>query len=153
MISVFVVIKLDEVQPATHGHNIVVKVIEKKLVLDKTRTNGEELRIAECLVGDETATALFTARNGMKKVHGSIRDIWEDRIRCSHLAVSNVNSKGRNLRSQTMIDKRRMAVEEKFYFDPRRRLTLGFFRVFLSSPFLSVLTLRLTSTPCIMAGP
>eukprot|EP00188_Purpureofilum_apyrenoidigerum_P000194 Plantae.Rhodophyta-Purpureofilum_apyrenoidigerum.ctg1076.p2 GENE.Plantae.Rhodophyta-Purpureofilum_apyrenoidigerum.ctg1076~~Plantae.Rhodophyta-Purpureofilum_apyrenoidigerum.ctg1076.p2 ORF type:complete len:134 (+),score=29.28 Plantae.Rhodophyta-Purpureofilum_apyrenoidigerum.ctg1076:267-668(+) len=56
-------IKLEQVQPATRGLNIIVRVLEKKVVLDKTRINGEELRIAECLVGDETATALFTARN------------------------------------------------------------------------------------------
>mmetsp|Transcript_8105 Transcript_8105/g.24426 ORF Transcript_8105/g.24426 Transcript_8105/m.24426 type:complete len:134 (+) Transcript_8105:284-685(+) len=56
-------VKLDQVQPATRGLNIIVRVIEKKVVLDKTRVNGEELRIAECLVGDDTATALFTARN------------------------------------------------------------------------------------------
>uniref|UniRef100_A0A7S3EIC6 Single-stranded DNA binding protein Ssb-like OB fold domain-containing protein n=1 Tax=Rhodosorus marinus TaxID=101924 RepID=A0A7S3EIC6_9RHOD len=58
-----VFIKLEDVQPATKGHNIIVKVVERKIVLDKRRTNGEGLRIAECLVGDETATALFTARN------------------------------------------------------------------------------------------
>mmetsp|Transcript_36269 Transcript_36269/g.145065 ORF Transcript_36269/g.145065 Transcript_36269/m.145065 type:complete len:83 (+) Transcript_36269:626-874(+) len=60
------VIKLEDVQPATKGHNIIVKVVERKIVLDKRRTNGEGLRIAECLVGDETATALFTARNGTR---------------------------------------------------------------------------------------
>ncbi|KAL0431661.1 UNVERIFIED_CONTAM: hypothetical protein Sradi_0792100 [Sesamum radiatum] len=58
--------KVDQLRPGTNGHNLVVKVVSSKLVLRKGRPDGpqvRQMRIAECLVGDETGTILFTARN------------------------------------------------------------------------------------------
>ncbi|XP_076944805.1 uncharacterized protein At4g28440-like [Bidens hawaiensis] len=49
--------KVDNLRPGTSGHNLLVKVVSSKLVLQK------QMRIAECLVGDDTGTILFTARN------------------------------------------------------------------------------------------
>lgn len=58
------VVKLDKMAPATHGHNIVVKVLEKRVVMERERPNGEKLRLEECLVADDTGCMYFTARNG-----------------------------------------------------------------------------------------
>ncbi|KAG8366867.1 hypothetical protein BUALT_Bualt16G0012600 [Buddleja alternifolia] len=58
--------KVDQLRPGTNGHNLVVKVVSSKMVLQKARPNRPQVRqmsIAECLVGDETGTILFTARN------------------------------------------------------------------------------------------
>lgn len=58
--------KVDQLRPGTNGHNLVVKVVSAKTVLRKGRPDGpqvNQMRIAECLVGDETGTILFTARN------------------------------------------------------------------------------------------
>jgi replication factor A1 len=61
-----VFVKVDQLKPGTTGHNMVVKVIESKTVLQKGRAASHHLRqtrISECLIGDETGTVLFTARN------------------------------------------------------------------------------------------
>ncbi|XP_019183552.1 PREDICTED: uncharacterized protein At4g28440-like [Ipomoea nil] len=58
--------KVDQMRPGTNGHNLVVKVVSSKMVLQKGRPDGpqvRQMRIAECLVGDESGTILFTARN------------------------------------------------------------------------------------------
>eukprot|EP01018_Ginkgo_biloba_P022675 Gb_30951 [translate_table: standard] len=60
-----VFIKVDQLAPGTSGHNLVVKVISSQIVLEKGRPDSPvgQMRIAECLVGDETGIILFTARN------------------------------------------------------------------------------------------
>ncbi|KAF5180418.1 Nucleic acid-binding, OB-fold-like protein [Thalictrum thalictroides] len=61
-----VFIKVDQLKPGTNGHNLTVKVVTSKTVLQKGRAASQHLRqtrIAECLVGDETGTIVFTARN------------------------------------------------------------------------------------------
>ncbi|XP_019175687.1 PREDICTED: uncharacterized protein At4g28440-like [Ipomoea nil] len=68
-----VFVKVDQLQPGTTGHNLTVKVLNCNTVLEKKPTNTAPLagprrppqntRIAECLIGDETGTILFTARN------------------------------------------------------------------------------------------
>ncbi|KAM1009437.1 hypothetical protein FF1_044875 [Malus domestica] len=58
--------KVDQLKPDTKGHTLVVKVVSVKMVLQKARPDGirvRQMRIAECLVGDETGTIIFTARN------------------------------------------------------------------------------------------
>ncbi|KAF7822959.1 replication factor A1 [Senna tora] len=69
-----VFVKVEQLKPGTNGHTLTVKVISSKPV--KTAVNNKGLRssmvlarparpslIAECLVGDETGTIIFTARN------------------------------------------------------------------------------------------
>lgn len=59
--------KVDQLRPGTNGHNLTVKVVSSKMVLQKGRPDGAQLRqmrIAECVVGDETGVIIFTARNG-----------------------------------------------------------------------------------------
>ncbi|XP_022723631.1 uncharacterized protein At4g28440-like [Durio zibethinus] len=61
-----VFVKVDELKPGTNGHTLIVKVLSSNMVLQKGRAASQHLRqtrIAECLVGDETGTILFTARN------------------------------------------------------------------------------------------
>ncbi|KAK8537272.1 hypothetical protein V6N12_043440 [Hibiscus sabdariffa] len=58
--------KVDQLRPGTSGHTLTVKVVSTKMVLQKGRTDGpqvRQMRIAECLVGDETGMIIFTARN------------------------------------------------------------------------------------------
>ncbi|EPS71301.1 hypothetical protein M569_03460, partial [Genlisea aurea] len=61
-----VFVKVESLKPGTDGHNLVVKVVKSDIVLEKGSASSAHLRnrrIAECLVGDETAAILFTARN------------------------------------------------------------------------------------------
>ncbi|XP_048321163.2 uncharacterized protein At4g28440 [Ziziphus jujuba] len=58
--------KVDQLKPGTSGHTLIVKVLSSNTVLQKGRSVSQHLRqtrIAECLVGDETGTIIFTARN------------------------------------------------------------------------------------------
>ncbi|MCL7024191.1 hypothetical protein MKW94_009602 [Papaver nudicaule] len=58
--------KVDQLRPGTSGHTLTVKVVDAKMVLQKGRPDGpqmRQMRIAECLVGDETGMIVFTARN------------------------------------------------------------------------------------------
>ncbi|KAG1330463.1 hypothetical protein COCNU_02G004310 [Cocos nucifera] len=58
--------KVDQLKPGTSGHTLTVKVVSSETVLQKGRAASASLRqtrIAECLVGDETGTIVFTARN------------------------------------------------------------------------------------------
>lgn len=58
--------KVDQLRPGTSGHTLTVKVIDSKMVVQKGRGDAPQLRqmrLAECLVGDETGIIIFTARN------------------------------------------------------------------------------------------
>jgi replication factor A1 len=50
--------------PGTHGHNIIVRVLEKNIALERNTSGGQSLHIEECLVGDKTGCMLLTAKNG-----------------------------------------------------------------------------------------
>uniref|UniRef100_A0A0E0KXD6 Single-stranded DNA binding protein Ssb-like OB fold domain-containing protein n=1 Tax=Oryza punctata TaxID=4537 RepID=A0A0E0KXD6_ORYPU len=53
-----------QLRPGTHGHNLLLKVVDSKMVLQRGGgPQGRHMRIAECLVGDETGIIVFTARN------------------------------------------------------------------------------------------
>ncbi|KAL8249446.1 hypothetical protein R6Q59_006314 [Mikania micrantha] len=67
-----VFVKVGDLKPGTNGHTLTVKVLSSKTILDKksrnssafsSRPGAANTRIAECLIGDETGTILFTARN------------------------------------------------------------------------------------------
>ncbi|CAH8383913.1 unnamed protein product [Eruca vesicaria subsp. sativa] len=63
--------KVNELRPGTNGHSLNVKVISTKTVMQRGGGGGgrpsgpqaRQMRIAECLVGDETGIIIFTARN------------------------------------------------------------------------------------------
>ncbi|KAG6758983.1 hypothetical protein POTOM_035446 [Populus tomentosa] len=58
--------KVEQLRPGTGGHTLTVKVVSAKMVLQKGRADGpqgRQMKIAECLVGDETGLIIFTARN------------------------------------------------------------------------------------------
>ncbi|XP_042394889.1 uncharacterized protein At4g28440-like [Zingiber officinale] len=59
--------KVDQLKPGTGGHTLTVKVLKSDTVVHKGRAAAASqlrpTRIAECLIGDETGTIVFTARN------------------------------------------------------------------------------------------
>ncbi|KAJ6728126.1 hypothetical protein OIU79_021067 [Salix purpurea] len=59
--------KVDQLKPGTGGHTLTVMVLNFNTVLQKDRRSVSQhlrpTRIAECLIGDETGTIIFTARN------------------------------------------------------------------------------------------
>jgi replication factor A1 len=58
--------KVEQLKPSTTGHTLTVNVISSNTVLAKGRSVSHHLRqtrIAECVVGDDTGTIIFTARN------------------------------------------------------------------------------------------
>ena len=78
-------VKLEVVEPETHGYNINVHVLERKFAMERKQRNGTTLRLEEVLVGDETGCMYFTARNGIF--------VWSphfkmDDLCCEHLACS-----------------------------------------------------------------
>ncbi|XP_022764078.1 uncharacterized protein At4g28440-like [Durio zibethinus] len=67
-----VFVKVEDLNPGTSGHTLIVKVVETTPVKTSQRPNRSRAilsrpappaRIAECVVGDETGTIIFTARN------------------------------------------------------------------------------------------
>jgi len=54
---------VDQLKPGNHGYNLKLKVLKISSVVEKTRTDGSKIRIAECTVGDATASVILTARN------------------------------------------------------------------------------------------
>eukprot|EP01121_Diplochlamys_sp_Union-15-3_P008328 TRINITY_DN2206_c0_g2_i1.p1 TRINITY_DN2206_c0_g2~~TRINITY_DN2206_c0_g2_i1.p1 ORF type:complete len:146 (-),score=25.58 TRINITY_DN2206_c0_g2_i1:128-538(-) len=56
-------IKCNQLEPGTSGHNLILKVVNSTIVVEKTRTDSTKIRIAEALVGDETGSIVLTARN------------------------------------------------------------------------------------------
>lgn len=71
--------KVDQLKPGTNGHTLVVKVINSATVLQKGRSQSQHLRqtrIAECLIGDDTGTIIFTARNEQGSVTPYYRRIF-----------------------------------------------------------------------------
>jgi len=59
--------KVDQLKPGTNGHTLVAKVLSSDTVVHKPRPssahNIKPTVIAECLIGDDTGTIIFTARN------------------------------------------------------------------------------------------
>lgn len=71
--------KVDQLKPGTNGHTLTVKVLSSQTVKATGKTAGrsssmlmarpqQPTRIAECVVGDETGTIVFTARNEQGKM-------------------------------------------------------------------------------------
>ncbi|XVF02040.1 hypothetical protein REPUB_Repub04eG0142000 [Reevesia pubescens] len=67
-----VFVKVEDLKPGTTGHTLIVKVVEMTPVKTSQRPNRLRAllsrpappdRIAECVIGDETGTIIFTARN------------------------------------------------------------------------------------------
>ncbi|KAE9613384.1 hypothetical protein Lal_00015878 [Lupinus albus] len=59
--------KVNQLRPGTNGHTLTVKVVNAKTVMQRGRPDApqsRQIRLAECLVGDETGIIVFTARNG-----------------------------------------------------------------------------------------
>lgn len=54
---------IEQLRPDTTGHNLTIKVVERKVVLNRPGGRGPATKIAECLLGDATGVIVFTARN------------------------------------------------------------------------------------------
>jgi len=67
-----VFVKVDQLKPGTSGHTLTVKVVDQNSVPQKPGASSSShlrpARISECLVGDETACILFTARNDQGEI-------------------------------------------------------------------------------------
>ena len=58
------VVAVDTLKPVTDGHNLRVKVVDLVLAVDKTFSDGTRARRAEAIVGDQSASIVFTLRDG-----------------------------------------------------------------------------------------
>lgn len=58
-------VTVDQLRPDTTGHNLVVKVVDAKVVVNRAagRAGSSAAKVAECLVGDETGVIVYAARN------------------------------------------------------------------------------------------
>lgn len=78
--------KVDQLKPGTTGHTLTVKVLKSDTVVNKghaaTPVRARSTRIAECLIGDETGTIIFTARNDQGSIL-SLSSFFPDSIRLS----------------------------------------------------------------------
>lgn len=55
---------VNALRPDTSGHNLVVQVVDAKIVVDKPARGAlKPQRVAECTVGDKSGCILLTARN------------------------------------------------------------------------------------------
>ena len=69
--------KVNELRPGTNGHSLNVKVISTKTVMQRGggRPSGpqaRQMRIAECLVGDETG--IIICKKQSRSEHNSYRN-------------------------------------------------------------------------------
>jgi replication factor A1 len=55
---------VDHLTPGSAGHNLVVKVVSLKPIVEKTKVDGSKVKVAEVLVGDNTGAVVLLARNG-----------------------------------------------------------------------------------------
>lgn len=56
--------KVKDLTPGSHGHNLVLRVVSVAPTAEKKRYDGSASRIAEAVLADETGCVTFTARNG-----------------------------------------------------------------------------------------
>ncbi|GAX81525.1 hypothetical protein CEUSTIGMA_g8953.t1 [Chlamydomonas eustigma] len=55
---------IDQLRPGSKGNNLIVKVIDAKVVVDRPKgSKGGSTKISECIVGDSTASIIFSARD------------------------------------------------------------------------------------------
>ena len=59
-------IRVAELRPGTSGHMVIVKVVNVKAVQQRGRSDipqQRQMKLAECIVGDDTGVIIFVARN------------------------------------------------------------------------------------------
>eukprot|EP01116_Phalansterium_solitarium_P008658 TRINITY_DN22601_c0_g1_i1.p1 TRINITY_DN22601_c0_g1~~TRINITY_DN22601_c0_g1_i1.p1 ORF type:complete len:142 (-),score=0.96 TRINITY_DN22601_c0_g1_i1:179-604(-) len=56
-------VSVKDLSPGTHGHNLFVKVVSCNVVLEHVRPDGTKVKVAEAVLGDNTGSVVFTARN------------------------------------------------------------------------------------------
>lgn len=61
---ILLVSKVAKLQPGGKGYNLVLKVVDVHMVVDKkTHDNASSLRVAEAIVGDDTGVIVLSAKN------------------------------------------------------------------------------------------
>ena len=60
--------KVEDLQPNTEGHNLVLKVVSIGKSYSIKSYDYEVTTVVEVLVGDETGCVLFNARNGRSEI-------------------------------------------------------------------------------------
>jgi replication factor A1 len=55
--------QVHSLRPGTSGHNLKVKVVSSKPVVNRSKGDGTKVRVNECVVGDDTGVVVFTAKN------------------------------------------------------------------------------------------
>merc|ERR1711933_385053 len=50
-------------RPGTSGHNLHVKVVSSRPVVNRSNGAGTKIRVNECVVGDNSGIVVFTAKN------------------------------------------------------------------------------------------
>jgi hypothetical protein len=58
--------RIADLHPLSHGVNLLLKVVEIKVLLERRRPDGSVIAVAEAVVGDSTGCVLITARNGTR---------------------------------------------------------------------------------------
>ncbi|PXF50083.1 hypothetical protein BWQ96_00243 [Gracilariopsis chorda] len=78
-----VYLKLNQMAPNTHGHNIVVQVVNKKTTVDKTDANGRRVRQQQVLVADDTGAMYLNAHNVIcdKLTEGKVVELHDVRVK------------------------------------------------------------------------
>ncbi|KAL7001066.1 hypothetical protein U1Q18_002220 [Sarracenia purpurea var. burkii] len=68
-----VFIEVEQLRPLVEGlNNLTVKVVSSKMIMPRgwgDGTQGRQMRLAECLVGDATGIIIFTTRNEQGLMH------------------------------------------------------------------------------------
>jgi hypothetical protein len=72
-------VKIADLTPGSCGHNLVVKVLSVGEPIEKTRGVGEEIRIAEVKIGDDSGCVVFSARNGKNEPFNNRSGMNENR--------------------------------------------------------------------------
>eukprot|EP01121_Diplochlamys_sp_Union-15-3_P008327 TRINITY_DN2206_c0_g1_i1.p1 TRINITY_DN2206_c0_g1~~TRINITY_DN2206_c0_g1_i1.p1 ORF type:complete len:146 (-),score=21.80 TRINITY_DN2206_c0_g1_i1:135-545(-) len=58
-----VYIKCNQLEPGTSGHDLILKVLNSTILVEKTRADATKVRIAAAVVGDETGSIVLIAKN------------------------------------------------------------------------------------------
>lgn len=58
-----IVVQVSALDPDSKGINLIGKVIEVKVILERKKIDGSHIKIGEALIADATGCILITARN------------------------------------------------------------------------------------------
>ena len=74
-------VKVSDLKPATKGLNLLVKIIQTKMIAEQVREDGTASRVAEVVVGDETGCILMAVKNDNVLQPGTAIDVRNAEVR------------------------------------------------------------------------